>query len=171
MKRIPCGLLFVLAISVLFAGAARAQSDVKIGFINSEIILQQYAGTKDAEATFRQDIENWNREARARKSETDRLSQELQQQSPMLSDEKRREKEEDYQRRITEYDKFVQSIWGQRPGRAAQRGNPPSRHRRIQRVLTKLAEDDGYDLILDAADGNILYADPSLDLTQTVLDL
>ena len=77
MKRIPCGLLFVLAISVLFAGAARAQSDVKIGFINSEIILQQYAGTKDAEATFRQDIENWNREARARKSETDRLSREV----------------------------------------------------------------------------------------------
>ena len=42
---------------------------------------------------------------------------------------------------------------------------------RIQTILIDVAEEDGYDLILDAADGNILYADPSLDLTQRVLDL
>ena len=41
----------------------------------------------------------------------------------MLSDEKRREKEQDHQRKLTEYDQFVQSIWGPgRAGRPAERG-------------------------------------------------
>lgn len=90
----------------------------------------------------------------------------------MLSDERRREKEEDYQRRVTEYDKFVQSIWGPN-GLVAQRNEEILRPiiARIQAILVDVAEEDGYDLILDAADGNILYADPSLDLTQRVLDL
>ena len=44
-------------------------------------------------------------------------------------------------------------------------------HRPIQEVLVEIGEQEGYHLILDAADGNILYADPSLDLTQRVLDL
>jgi outer membrane protein len=165
-------MLLGLAALLLVTVSARAQSDVRIAFINSEIILQTYTGTKEAEAVFRQEIENWNREAQARKNETERLSRELQEQSPMLSDEKRREREEDYQRRVTEYDKFVQSIWGPN-GLVVQRNEEILRPivARIQEILIRLAEDEGYDLILDAADGNILYADPSLDLTQTVLDL
>jgi outer membrane protein len=172
MSRSWRAIVLGLGACLLFWAPARAQSDVRIAFINSEIILQNYAATKTAEATFREDIENWNREARARENETERLSRELQEQSPMLSDEKRREKEEDYQRRVTEYDKFVQSIWGPN-GLVIQRNEEILRPiiARIQTILMRLAEDDGYDLILDAADGNILYADPSLDLTQTVLDL
>jgi outer membrane protein len=165
-------ILLGLAACFAFWAPASAQSEARIAFINSEIILQNYSGTKQAEANFREEIENWNREARARQNETERLSRELQEQSPMLSDERRREKEEDYQRRVTEYDKFVQSIWGPN-GLVAQRNEEILRPiiARIQAILMDVAEEDGYDLILDAADGNILYADPSLDLTQRVLDL
>jgi outer membrane protein len=164
--------LLALAACVFLWAPAHAQSDVRIAFINSELILQNYPATKEVEATFRAEIENWNREARARQNETERLSRELQEQAPMLSDEKRREKEEDYQRRVTEYDKFVQSIWGPN-GLVTQRNEELLRPiiARIQSILIDVAEEDGYDLILDAADGNILYADPSLDLTQRVLDL
>ena len=58
--------LLALAACVFLWAPARAQSDVRIAFINSELILQNYPATKEVEATFRAEIENWNREARAR---------------------------------------------------------------------------------------------------------
>ena len=41
---------------------------------------------------------------------------------------------------------------------------------KIQTILAKIGSEEGFDLILDAADGHVLYADQSLDLTQRVID-
>ena len=40
----------------------------------------------------------------------------------------------------------------------------------VQTLLAQLAVEEGYDFILDAADNNILYADPDLDITALVVD-
>lgn len=149
---------------------ARAQTG-RIAFINSELILEGYKGTREAEQLYRKDVESWNREAEARKRDLTRLNRDLEQQTPMLSDEKVREKEQDYQRKLADYDKFVQSIWGPN-GLVVQRNEEILRPiiSRIQSILSRIGAEEGYDLILDAADGNVLYADPSLDLTQQVID-
>ena len=42
---------------------------------------------------------------------------------------------------------------------------------KVQTLLAQIAADEGYDFILDAADNNILYADPEHDLTQDIVDL
>lgn len=162
-------LTFVLC--VLALGFTRAEAQTKIGFVNTEVILQTYPETAKAEQTYRADVENWNREAQARKRDLDQSAQQLAQQGPMLSDEKRREKEDDYQKKVSDYDTFVQGIWGPN-GLVVQRNEEILRPiiERIQTILTTIGEEQGFSLILDAADGNILYADPSLDLTQEVLN-
>ena len=53
------GLLALVAL----APPLRAQ-DLKIGFVNSEELLEGYTGTRDAETAYRADVESWNREAR-----------------------------------------------------------------------------------------------------------
>jgi len=163
--------LAVLAVSGL-TRSALAQSDVRIAYVNSERILSEYSRLADAEAAYRKDVDDWNREAQARKREIERLEVELDQQEPMLSDEKGREKRQDYVKKVGDYEKFVQSIWGPN-GKVTQRNEEILRPviTRVQEILTQIAEDEGYSLILDAADGNILYADPSLDLTEQVLSL
>jgi hypothetical protein len=40
----------------------------------------------------------------------------------------------------------------------------------IQAAVQRIAEDEGYDLIFDATDGNIIYGDPRFDITERVLD-
>jgi outer membrane protein len=150
--------------------ASAASAELKIGYINSEEILNGYQGTRAAMETFNRDVAGWNQDATARKSELDKLGRENAAQSPMLSDEKRREKEQDYQRKLTEYDQFVQSIWGP-DGLVTKRNEEILQPivSRIQTILAKIGAEEGYDLILDAANGNILYADQSLDLTQRVI--
>lgn len=163
------GAAFLILVAVLFAGPAWAQ--VKIGYINSEQILAQYQGTRTAMDTFNRDVAGWNTDATTRKAELDKLGRDVAAQSPMLSDEKRREREQDYQRKLTEYDQFVQSIWG--PNGLVTKRNQEILQpivSKIQTILAKIGADEGYDLILDAADGHILYADHALDLTSRVVD-
>ncbi len=161
-------LAFALA-EGLWAPPARA--DQKIGYINSQQILEKYTGTASAMAGFNRDVDGWNQDAAARKADLDAMGKELTAQSPMLSEDKRRQKERDYQAKLTEYDQFIQSIRGPQ-GLIVKRNEEILRPiiAKIQTVLAKIATDQGYDLILDAANGTVLYADPTLDLTQKVID-
>ena len=149
-----------------------ARAEVKIAYVNSEKILEQSKEAKAALEGFQRDVDGWNQEAQQRRRDLDDLTRELGQQSPMLSDEKRQEKEQDLQRKLTEYDQFVQSVWGPN-GLVVRRNEEVLRPvvAKIQTILDKTGVEEGYDLILDAADGNILFADRELDLTQLVIDL
>ena len=172
MRRVPLSLLPVLVTIfglALSLGTARAQ-DARIAFIDSEKVVEGYSRIQEARSSYQADVKAWNEEAETRKREIDLLSAEIAEQGPGLSDDKLREKEQDYQRKVSEYESFVQSVWGPN-GLVIQRNEEALRPviRRIQSILGELAEERGYNLILDAADGNILYADPSLDLTAEVI--
>jgi outer membrane protein len=153
-------------------GVGTARGEIKIGYINSETVMEQSKEAQTALAGFNRDVDGWNQEAIERRKELDDLARELGQQSPMLSDAKRLEKEQDHQRKLTEYDQFVQSVWG--PGGLVVKRNEEVLRpivAKIQTILAKFGADEGYDLIFDAADGNILYADQTLDLSQKVIEL
>lgn len=160
-----------LALFGLAAGVGTGWSqDARVAFIDSEKVVEGYNRIQDVRNSYQADVKAWNDEAENRKREIDLLSKELSEQGPGLSDEKLREKEQDYQRKVSEYESFVQSVWGPN-GLVVQRNEESLRPvvRRIQAIVGEIAEERGYTLILDAADGNILYADPSLDLTAEVI--
>lgn len=159
----------VIMLALMTAGSAGA--NIKIGFINSQEVLEGYTGTRAVLEGFNRDVDVWTQEAAARKRELDRAGRELTSQSPMLSDEKRREMEQDYQRRLTEYDQFVRNIWGME-GLVVRRNEEILRPiaARVQTILARIGAEEGYDLILDAAGGTILYADDALDLTRRLID-
>jgi outer membrane protein len=164
------GLISLLALLVGGVSPAGAQN-VKLGFIRSSTIMDQSQAARGATEQFNREVEAWNQEAQRRKAELDVLSKELEAQSPMLSDQVRRQKEQDYQRKLAEHDQYVQSIWGP-GGLVTQRNDELLKPiiEKIQRVTRKIAAEDGYDFILDASDGNIIYADKSFDLTQRVIE-
>lgn len=160
----------LLAALALRSTPAQAQSNLRLAYINSERILEGYTGRQALLDGFRRDVEGWNQEAVQRKTELDGVGRDLTQQAPMLSDEKRRELEQDYQRKLADYDAFVQKIWGA-DGLVTQRNEEVLRPlvQKIQQIVADLAEAEDYDLVFDAADGNIVYGNSTLDLTERVL--
>jgi Skp family chaperone for outer membrane proteins len=88
-----------------------------------------------------------------------------------LSEAKKLEKESTLQKAVSDYDRFVQDFWG--PNGKVQRLNDEITREVIGKVrdaVELLANREGYDLVLDAADGNVIFGVKSLDLTQRVLD-
>ena len=162
-----------LAAAVLGMAAVPARAaDLKIGYIDSERIIKEYKGTQAAQQQFDQDVQEWNTQAKNYKKDIERLRLELEGQGPMLSEEKKNEREQELQSKLTQYDQFVQSIWGP-SGLIAQRNEELTRPiiAKIKTVLSKIGADEQYNVIFDAADGNIVYGDQNLDLTDRVLQI
>jgi Skp family chaperone for outer membrane proteins len=88
----------------------------------------------------------------------------------MLSEERRVERESELQTKLNQYDQFVQSIWGP-SGLIAQRNEELTRPiiAKIKTVLNKIGSDEGFSIIFDAADGNIVFGNEEFDLTDRVL--
>jgi len=162
-------LLVVLACAAL-AGPARAQN-VRIGFVDSQRIFNEYKSAQEAQDRFGREIQSWRTEADDRRRQVDELRNELKDQDPLLSEAKKLEKESTLQKAVSDYDRFVQDFWG--PNGKVQRLNDEITREVIGKVrdaVELLANREGYDLVLDAADGNVIFGVKSLDLTQRVLD-
>src|SRR6185503_5977725 len=84
-----CGLFVALAA----AGNASA-ADLKIGYIDSARIFQEYKDAQEAQARFDRQAQGWRDEATEKERAVKQLRDEVRDMSPILSSLKRQEKEE-----------------------------------------------------------------------------
>ena len=158
--------LWALVLGATAAGAA----DLKIGYIDSARIFQEYKEAQEAQARFDRQVQGWRDEAAEKEKLVTQLRAEVRDQAPILSALKRQEKEEALQRALGEYERFIQDIWGPQ-GKAAQENDRATGEvvAQIRSAVEKIAIDKSLNLVLDSAGGFIIYADQSLDLTTQVL--
>jgi len=161
--------LFLAAALINCATVALA-ADYKIGYIDSEKVFREFTGTKSAESEFNQDLEGWIRQFENKKTDLAKLEREFEAQKLMLSDARRKEKESELQAGYSELEALQREIWGP-TGKAAQRNEQLTKDivTRIREVTMRIANAGGYTFIFDAADGNLVYGDPALDLTDQVI--
>lgn len=162
----PLGLAFLLGSAM----APVAQAEIRVGYVDSRLIFQQYAEAKDAQQRFDRQVQGWREEASEKEKGVKQLRDEVRDQAPILSALKRQEKEEALQRAISDYERFIQEIWGPN-GQAAQQNQQATAKvvEQIRTAVEKVAGGKNLSLVLDSAAGFILYADKTLDLTGDVL--
>ncbi len=170
MRRWTVGLALLLVVAAPFGAGPGHAADLRIGYIDSAKIFQEYKDAQEAQARFDRQVQNWRDEAAEKEKKVKELREVARDQAPILSALKRQEKEEALQKAIAEYETFVHEIWGPQ-GRAAQENERMTREvvERIRTVVEKLASEKGLELVLDAAGGVIIYADRKLDLSAEVV--
>jgi outer membrane protein len=164
--RLRAGLLALLV--VCWCGVARA--DIRIGYIDSARIFQEYKVAQEAQARFDRQVQDWRDEAAEKERSVNQLRAEVRDQGPILSALKRQEKEEGLQRAQADYERFIQEIWGPQ-GKATQENERSTAEvvGQIRTVVEKIATDKNMNLVLDSAGGHIVYADKNMDLTALVI--
>jgi len=152
------------------AGSACAK-DFKIGYIHSQKIMAEFPESIEAQKTLDEEQKKWLDEAKKKEDEITKLKDKLDNQSLMLSEQKKTEMQQDIQNKLTEYERFQQEIWGEQ-GKLYQRNKELTGPiiDKVNAVITKFGKDGNYDVIFDASVGNIVYAKPDFDITQLVLD-
>ena len=170
VKRMTVAILCLFTVSIFLPSAVHAQ-DVKIGYIDTVNIFAEFKETVEAEEIYKKELDQWKKEAAEMEAEIAQLREELQSQSLMLSEEKLAEKKLVLEQKYREYQQYMSDIFGEE-GSAAQRNKELTAPivEKINAVITLIAEEEGYTIIFDAAQGNIVYAKKAIDLTEKVLE-
>ncbi len=159
-----------LLLIMLLCGASLLFAENKIGYIDSERVINGYKGMGALKAQYNKLITQWEEEAQEKKEAIAALRTELEEQEAMISEEMKKKKRNEIKAKEEEYEAFLKKIWGE-SGEAEKKHEELIRPviEEISNTLEKIGEDEGYDIIFDISEGNIVYAKIGLDLTERVL--
>jgi len=172
MMRSKLLVVLALAVSMLALGAiSLLAQEVKIGYIDSIKIFAEYQETQEAEQVYKKEVDAWKAQAAAMEQEIVKLQDELKAQSLMLSEEKQKEKKLELDQKMQDYQTFMQDTFGD-DGLAAKRNKELTQPivDKINDILERVGQDEGYSMIFDVANANIVWASKALDLTDKVLE-
>ncbi len=170
MKKVSLIILACFVLSHVPLSASRAE-EIKLGYIDTVKIFAEFKETVDAEAIYKKEVDAWKKKASDQEAALAAMREEIQSQSLMLSEEKLAEKKQVFDKKLAEYNQFMTDVFGDN-GQAAKRNKELTQPivEKINAVIAQLAEAEGYTLILDAAQGNIVFAKKALDLTARVME-
>jgi len=167
MNWLRLGSALFLIFTLVGVPAVSAQA-IRIGYVDTEKVLDNAPGAEEATKIFDEEVETWRGEAENLKGELQSLIEEYENQKLILSPEKKREKEDKITTKKNEYDQKVFEIQNKIQQRSAELSQPILEN--VYQTIKVVAEREDYDLVFDSSLGAIVYADPSLDITQVVVD-
>lgn len=160
---------FLLAVLAAATGArAQAQeAGPKIGYINSQAILEQAPGAREAQEELNEDMQGYRAQVQQMADELEALIRAYEQQQLTLSAEAKARREQEIRQKQQEYQAKLEQLDQQASARQAELVQPIMD--RINQVIESIRSDGDYALIFDVAAGSIIAADPGLDLTEEVI--
>lgn len=158
---LPVLLILVLATSV------QAQGVIRIGYIDSQQILNQDPSARQAQDQFEADLARYRAEVDQIGRDLQTLISQYEQQEAMLSETAKTNRQEEIRLKQTQYQQRISELEQQAGLRQAELVEPVME--RINAVIEDIRADGGYSMIFDVAAQGIIAADPALDLTPEVV--
>ena len=159
--------LSLVFLAILICMPVLASAQQKIGFVNATVIFEQFSGARAAEEAYQKELEDLNVQVTKMEEELRALADTLEARKYLFSEERLQEKRRELETKQQEYVAFRQEA----EMRAAQRNDELSRPivEAIEAATQQIAEQEGFDLVVDAGPGIVVYSKPELDLTDKVL--
>ena len=164
-------LFFLTGVSLFFWAGESSSQEGKIGYVDSMRLRTEFKEFQDAQAEFDKDVQVWQQEIGDLERTIDSLKEDLERTQLLLSEAKKKEKEENVENQELEYQRLTNDVFG--PGGRAENRNAELTRPildKINQVLEKIAVEESYVMIFDSVNGNIAYAKTGLDLTDLVLE-
>lgn len=165
MKRI----FYTTTALMLALGAPRPAhaQGAKIAYINSQSILAEAPGAKEAQTKFDSDMAQYRTEVQTMQTELEGLVKQYDQQQAMLSPSAKQQRQADIQTKQKAYQDRLAAI-DQRAGQRQQELVQPVMDK-INQVIEQIRAEGNYTIIFDVSSGGVVAADPGLDLTPEVI--
>jgi outer membrane protein len=166
--------IFCLPLSILFLlllPSFTFSQEGKIGYVDSMRLRREFKDFQDAQAILDQNVKTWQEEVAQSQKVIDSLKADSAKVSLLLTEAKRKEKDDSLTVKRLEHEKLVNDIFGP-DGKLEKKNEELTKPilDKINLVLEKIATEGNFIMIFDSVNGNIAYAKKSLDLTDQVLE-
>lgn len=165
MKKLLCGAF------VLFVAALPASAQMKIGYINSEAIMQQLPEAQDAQKQLDGITADWQSELTKMQTELQRKFEDYDKKKLIMSDKRRAEAEKELQDMDKKMVDFRTAKFGT-SGELFTKQNDLMKpiQDKVFKTVKDVADEGGYDYVFDKSSSTLLmYASEKHDLTSKVL--
>ena len=151
--------------------ASLAFADVKIGYVDSNEIMNNFDEVRQVQADLEKEQRRLESEFNELVYSLDSLKQDFDRQRLLMSDTRRNEKENEILNKEKSVQKFQLDKFGPE-GEIYKTQNQLLKPvlAKIDDAIQKVGSERGYDFILDAMSGALLYALDSHNLTEDVMD-
>lgn len=158
-------------VGVLWASAVPAQAQQKIGYVDTEYVLNQMPEYATVQQKLDKLEQQWRQEIQQKQKEVQKLEQEFEARELLYTDEERARKQDAIEQARAEVQQLRQKYFGPQ-------GELYSRQKRLMRPLQErilkaaesVATADGYDYVVDKKGETLfLYAQEEHDLSDRVL--
>ena len=164
MKQIVMVCMFVLSLAL--ASSAFAADEAKLGSVDVQKILTLSDAGKEARVQLDTKAGKIDREKKSREEELNKLKTDLEKQRVLLSETERNAKETAYERRLQEYEQFVNKA------KEELQAENVELTKRIAGDIFKIVQDygrkKGY-LFIFVKNDSMMYLDEKVDLTNEIL--
>jgi len=156
-----------LALAATSPLPAQATGAIKIGYINSQRVIQEAPGAAEARSTLEKEMTGWQAQLKAMDDSLAALMQQYNQQSVMLSADAKKQKEEEIVQKRGGWQQRAQQLQ-ETAGQRQETLMKPILDK-VQVTINDLRQAEGYSFIFDMASQAMVAADPALDLTDKVI--
>lgn len=165
-QSIIVGLIVLLGVSL--SGGCLGQT--KLAYINSQKVLESFPPYLDVQKKLEAENTQWGLELQKMSDQLKQLQEQLEQQSLLLSEAKKREKAQEIQSLAVKAQQYQQEKWGEQ-GEAFKRRNELMQpiFDQINLVINKIGQENGYDFIFDTISANILFSPDKYNITDLVV--
>ena len=154
-------------LAIVTIGIAQA---VKLGYVDTDRLLFESNEALEIQRLFNLDKQNWSSQIKAMEEEIRRMEQDYEIDKLTKNEAAKRDALAKIDARKVEAGRLLQEYFGE-GGKAEQRYREliDPLTLKIQEVIVKVAQDEKYTMIFDSSYPTILYAIPSIDITDIVL--
>ncbi len=148
---------------------AQAAEALKIGFIDAQKVLDHTKLGQKAKANLEEYVKSRERVLELERKDIKDFEETLSRQGALLSLEAKKDKQEEYQRKVDQFQKKMVEL--NREVQDKQVELVKGFRKELEGVVKKIAEKEGYVFVLDkdSETGNILYAKENFDLTSLAI--
>ncbi len=145
---------------------AAAQSPLKIGYINSQVIIAEDPAATAAQEQFQREMVPFESELRGLETDIADLIARYQAQEITLTANARRTRQDEIAQKQQAYQERMAQIEAEAARRQQELVQPIME--RINNIIQEIRSDGSYTFIFDVAGGGLIAADESFDLTGEV---
>lgn len=160
--------VWIVVVMLLLTGTSVFAADtLKIGFVDLVKALNESDSGKKAKADLEFLIKSKQGAIDEKGKAIEKGKVDLEKQASVLSQDARKSKEEELERLIREYQRLVSDSQTEVKKKESELTGDILKD--IRAIIQKIGQDEAYTLILENAEGQILYSKKEIDLTDAVI--
>jgi outer membrane protein len=155
---------------LILSAGTDAQAQMKIGYIDAQMILANYKEFQDVERKYREFERELEREVTKLRNELQKMQENYERQSLLLSDKRKQEEQTAILKKQEGLQRYVAEVADPQKGRLVQKNQELSGpvYRKVNSAIQQVAKDDGFDFVINSE--ALAFAKEDYNLTEKVLE-